>query len=178
MNITVGFSSKTARLMSSSFLLMPLAQFQWQTVKGVFACLQDIFDDILTTCFFLLPTRAEEFWIVPEGLDSTQGCAVADSGRWCGGYLGSFLLACRSDIEFVSAIKKNGFLSLELEDSSLPLGDVVYSQAFDTNRRGRRLGRSSDEGSGSSSPGIPLWICPPEGIYDTVLDVSVCSFFL
>ena len=64
--------------MSSSFLLIPLAQFQWQTVKGTLICLEEYFEEGPFTDLCWLPTWAVEVWFGLEELDSTPELVVDD----------------------------------------------------------------------------------------------------
>ena len=104
--------------MSSTFLVIPLAQFQWQTVKGKLFCLELCFDEIcfdkLAFVWFRgfcwLSTWVAEMRLVLDGVDSRQGSTVVEFELISEECFCSFLSVCLSVLPFVSAIKKNSSL--------------------------------------------------------------------
>ena len=100
-----------ASLISQIFFVIPFAQFQWHTVKGVLFFLLWVSVDggFVTDCLQLpivVVRVVVEFVVVAEKPGSRPELASADIGWGPGEFAGLYLPACLSAPEFASAIKK------------------------------------------------------------------------
>ncbi len=166
-NMIVGFNSFRASLMSQILFVIPLAQFQWHTVKGKLFCLEFVcrvwsfFTDCL--CFSNWVVVGVEFVETESG--SILGPALAEAGWVLAEFGGLCWQACRSVPEFVSAIKKTCCCDpLFCSSMFVDFWCVVPCiQPWSRTQRGMSCCKSLDAGTGTSSShirapfGLPGW---------------------